>query len=49
MDLKKSSADVLSQLSEMMLVLRELTDTLGLFLTEPIATRSGADEKPFQS
>lgn len=42
---KKSSADVLSQLSEMMLVLRELTDTLGLFLTEPIATRSGADEK----
>lgn len=28
-----------------MLVLRELTDTLGLFLTEPIATRSGADEK----
>jgi cysteinyl-tRNA synthetase len=41
---KKASAEALATLDAMMLVLRELTGTLGIFLKEPQAKAGGADE-----
>ena len=41
---KKASAEALATLDAMMLVLRELTGTLGIFLKEPKAKTGGADE-----
>jgi cysteinyl-tRNA synthetase len=41
---KKASTEPLATLDAMMLVLRELTGTLGIFLKEPQAKAGGADE-----
>jgi len=41
---KKASTEALAVLDAMMLVLRELTGTLGIFLKEPQAKTGGADE-----
>ena len=41
---KKATPEALATLDAMMLVLRELTDTLGIFLKEPVAKAGGADE-----
>jgi cysteinyl-tRNA synthetase len=41
---KKASPESLATLDAMMLVLRELTGTLGIFLKEPQAKSGGADE-----
>jgi cysteinyl-tRNA synthetase len=41
---KKAAADALATLDAMMLVFRELTGTLGIFLKEPEAKAGGADE-----
>jgi len=41
---KKATPEALATLDAMMLVLRELTGTLGIFLKEPVAQPGGADE-----